>query len=194
MKTLTGNTRTRAGWFGKLVLQVEVARTIPPYSDSGGPAATSYYWRDATVEDLTPTQRWAQTGKQPERMLASPPREPSEPSNTPHEAKTRGRLLAALKAERAESEQLRKDVATISGQYANLLRTSAPDAAKAKQLDKLMRYMGSGVSEGWAKIYEIGAVAAWTDIDSALAHLDSLPECNVGLCERPFTVHAASKQ
>lgn len=43
---LTGRVRVRGGWFGKIVLQVEVVRTF-----CGGVAEND--WRDATVSDLS---------------------------------------------------------------------------------------------------------------------------------------------
>ena len=56
---LTGRVRPRLGWFGKLVLQVEVRSPQPHYPRAPRPgphdpwANGSYtYWRDATVEDL----------------------------------------------------------------------------------------------------------------------------------------------
>lgn len=39
---LTGKTRYRTGWFGKLILQVEVRGKH-----------SMFYWRDAKVEDLS---------------------------------------------------------------------------------------------------------------------------------------------
>ncbi len=51
--TLTGNTRHRLGWFGRLILQVEYSWQ---HSGSGrlqpGVSFTSTGWRDATVVDI----------------------------------------------------------------------------------------------------------------------------------------------
>lgn len=50
----TGNTRYRLSFFGKVILQVEVARrarSMNPYAqESSGGGYT--YWRDATMADL----------------------------------------------------------------------------------------------------------------------------------------------
>jgi hypothetical protein len=64
---LTGRTRGRAGWFGKLVMQVEVKSPWPRYPKAPRQGAYdpwsegSYlFWRDATVADL---QRLAALGR-----------------------------------------------------------------------------------------------------------------------------------
>lgn len=60
---LTGRHRHRAGWFGRLILQVEYA-TMEPHPGTEGRGTdwkpTGREWRDATVEDLaalTPYQK-----------------------------------------------------------------------------------------------------------------------------------------
>lgn len=60
----------------------------------------------------------------------------------------------------------------------NLARTNEA------RYEKLRSYMSSNVKEGWVRVEELGAIAAylsWNDFDQ---YLDSLPECNVGLCEK----------
>jgi hypothetical protein len=69
--------------------------------------------------------------------------------------------------------------------------------AQAKQIDalqadaeryrKLQCWMSSNVLEGWEKVEQLGALAAWDGHDAMTQELDSLPECNVGY-------HAARKQ
>jgi hypothetical protein len=54
--TLTGKTRYRANWRGKIILQVEYAyRCLPagarPTANGGG-IVTKYEWRDARVSDI----------------------------------------------------------------------------------------------------------------------------------------------
>lgn len=61
-RRLTGKTRGRRGWFGKLIMQVEVESPKPRYPKaprhpSQGPydpwSEGSYtFWRDATVTDV----------------------------------------------------------------------------------------------------------------------------------------------
>jgi hypothetical protein len=84
-------------------------------------------------------------------------------------------LLAAhdaeLAASRAEVERLRAD---------------------AERYQKLLRWMGSNAPEGWEKVEELGALCAWMGLDAAQEALDSMPECNVGLCEN--TARAALTQ
>ena len=48
---------------------------------------------------------------------------------------------------------------------------------------KLQRWMSSNVKEGWGVVEQLGAVAAWQGWDEMDQFLDSLEECNVGLCE-----------
>lgn len=48
---------------------------------------------------------------------------------------------------------------------------------------KLRRWMSSNRKEGWTEVEQLAAIAVylgWDDFDKAL---DSLPECNIGLCE-----------
>jgi hypothetical protein len=47
---LTGKRRFRRGWFGSLILQVQV-RTLDIDNFGGGEHST--FWRDARIEDLT---------------------------------------------------------------------------------------------------------------------------------------------
>jgi hypothetical protein len=56
-ETLTGNKRVRKGWFGKIILQVEVeqTRTRPPMNlreHICGTPETRKVWRDATPADV----------------------------------------------------------------------------------------------------------------------------------------------
>lgn len=48
---LTGNTRLRSTWRGKLVLQVEYSCSVTIY----GNASTSFGWRDAKTQDIKST-------------------------------------------------------------------------------------------------------------------------------------------
>lgn len=50
--------------------------------------------------------------------------------------------------------------------------------------EKLRRYMSSNVKDGWGKVENLGAIAAYLSWDDFDQYLDSLPECNVGLCEK----------
>lgn len=55
---LTGQSRHRAGWFGHLILQVEVRAPIPQGAvplkagEDIWARGETFYWRDASVEDL----------------------------------------------------------------------------------------------------------------------------------------------
>lgn len=55
----TGKTRVRRGWFGKLILQVEIKHPNPWYPKAPRPgpfdpwkAGHHLYWRDASIEDI----------------------------------------------------------------------------------------------------------------------------------------------
>lgn len=53
---------------------------------------------------------------------------------------------------------------------------------QARHYAKLRRWMTSNVKEGWSEVERIAAVGCylgWHDFDQ---YLDSLPECNLGLC------------
>lgn len=56
---LTGKTRVRLGWFGKMILQVQIKHPNPQYPRAPRPGpydpwANGHHliWRDATIEDL----------------------------------------------------------------------------------------------------------------------------------------------
>lgn len=49
---------------------------------------------------------------------------------------------------------------------------------------KLRNWMSSNTPEGWEKVVELGTVASWVGWDAMDRHLDDLPECNVGLCQK----------
>lgn len=53
----------------------------------------------------------------------------------------------------------------------------------AERYHKLRRWMSSNVKEGWNEVEKLGAIGAYLDWDTFDAQLDSLPVCNVGLCE-----------
>ena len=50
---MTGKTRFRVSFLGKLVLQVEYAHNVCDRPDLGDPDWIVKNWRDATIEDLT---------------------------------------------------------------------------------------------------------------------------------------------
>lgn len=50
---------------------------------------------------------------------------------------------------------------------------------------KLRGWMSSNVPEGWKKVENLGAVAAYMSWETMDQELDALPECNVGLCSPP---------
>lgn len=52
----------------------------------------------------------------------------------------------------------------------------------ADRYTKLRRWMSSNVPEGWSKVEQLGAVAAWLSWADFDQMLDDLPECNVGQC------------
>lgn len=57
------------------------------------------------------------------------------------------------------------------------------DAARYR---KLKEWMSSNVPEGWKEVENLGGIACHAGSDDFDAYLDSLPECNVGLCyKRP---------
>ena len=53
----------------------------------------------------------------------------------------------------------------------------------AERYRKLRRWMSSNVKEGWDEVTKLAAIACYLDWDTFDAELDSLPVCNVGLCE-----------
>jgi hypothetical protein len=62
----------------------------------------------------------------------------------------------------------------------------SPFEAVRKDADryrKLRHWMSSGVQEGWDEVTKLAAVAQYLSWDDFDRQLDSLPECNVGLCE-----------
>lgn len=53
IEKLTGNIRYRRGWFGRLVLQIEVSQPFGEYDGVGFYSTVNrILWRDAKVEDL----------------------------------------------------------------------------------------------------------------------------------------------
>lgn len=58
MANLTGHTRYRADWRGRLILQVE-ERVQGDYYATGPATEDRFRWRDACVEDLKPVLRGA---------------------------------------------------------------------------------------------------------------------------------------
>lgn len=61
-------------------------------------------------------------------------------------------------------------------------QTTNQDATRYK---KLRNWMSSNVKEGWNVVCQPGAVAAWQGWDDFDEYLDSLPECDMGLCSKP---------
>ena len=59
MSTLTGRTRYRTGWFGRLILQVEFRYVVDPLNINLlrfiGP---DLQWRDARRDDFEPADAW----------------------------------------------------------------------------------------------------------------------------------------
>lgn len=53
----------------------------------------------------------------------------------------------------------------------------------AERYRKLRHWMSSGVQDGWDEVMKLAAVAQYLSLDDFDKQLDSLPECNVGLCE-----------
>lgn len=60
------------------------------------------------------------------------------------------------------------------------------DEVCAERYRKLRRWMSSNVKEGWEEIERMGAVAAWMGWDHFDNYLDTLPECQYGLCSPPI--------
>ena len=56
------------------------------------------------------------------------------------------------------------------------------DTIDAERYRKLRRWMSSNVQEGWEQVERLGALACYMSWDDFDGYLDSLPECNVGLC------------
>lgn len=52
---------------------------------------------------------------------------------------------------------------------------------------KLRGWMSSNVPEGWNKVENLAAVAAYMSWETMDQELDALPECNLGLCAKPLT-------
>jgi hypothetical protein len=50
---------------------------------------------------------------------------------------------------------------------------------------KLRGWMSSNVPEGWNKVQNLAAVAAYMSWETMDQELDALPECNIGLCSPP---------
>lgn len=53
----------------------------------------------------------------------------------------------------------------------------------AERYKKLRQWMSSGVQEGWGEVTQLGAIAQYLSWDDFDKQLDSLPACNLGLCE-----------
>lgn len=53
----------------------------------------------------------------------------------------------------------------------------------AQRYAKLRYWMSSNVKEGWDEVEKLGAIACYLSLDDFDKYLDSLPECNFGLCE-----------
>ncbi|MNC14781.1 hypothetical protein D3C75_625690 [compost metagenome] len=53
----------------------------------------------------------------------------------------------------------------------------------AERYRKLRGWMTAGVQEGWNEVEKLGAIGAYLSWDDFDSQLDSLPVCNVGLCE-----------
>lgn len=71
-----------------------------------------------------------------------------------------------------------------------ILNSQLAEAQKnADRYEKLRKWMSSNVQEGWNEVERLGAIAAYVCWDEFDAYLDSLPECNVGLCYKRPTVH-----
>lgn len=58
---LTGRTRGRIGWFGRIIMQVEVKSPVPRFPSAPPPpeepydpweCGAYYFWRDATAQDI----------------------------------------------------------------------------------------------------------------------------------------------
>ncbi len=55
----------------------------------------------------------------------------------------------------------------------------------AERYLKLKKWMSSNVREGWEEVENLGGIACYAGFDEFDAYLDALPDCNVGLCEKP---------
>jgi len=73
-------------------------------------------------------------------------------------------------------DEARAEVASLKSENESL-------RADAERYRKLQRYMGSNVKEGWQEVEMLGGVCAWMSFEDMDACLDSLPVCNVGLCQ-----------
>lgn len=64
------------------------------------------------------------------------------------------------------------------------LQQRLADAQKgSERYEKLRRWMSSNVAEGWSEVEKLAAAACYVGWDAFDTQLDSLPVCNVGLCE-----------
>lgn len=57
------------------------------------------------------------------------------------------------------------------------------ETRNAQRYEKLRYWMSSNVKEGWDEVEKLGAIAAYLSLEDFDKYLDSLPECNFGLCE-----------
>jgi hypothetical protein len=83
MNPLTGRTRYRAGWFGRLIIQVEYA-TREPHEGTEGRGTdwlwTGRCWRDARVEDISHINPPASPKPISEHVSARHPLPPASPA------------------------------------------------------------------------------------------------------------------
>lgn len=89
--------------------------------------------------------------------------------------------------------------AALSGSFGRVLKERddlhkqvTVDGKNAARYQKLQRYMGANVKEGgWDEVEKLGGVCAWMGFTDMDQYLDSMPECNAGLCEstkRPTSI------
>lgn len=54
----------------------------------------------------------------------------------------------------------------------------------AQRYEKLRHWISSNVTGGWNEVCNLAAIATYQGFEEFDAYLDSLPECNVGLCQK----------
>lgn len=74
------------------------------------------------------------------------------------------------------------EVATLKQQLAEQPADNEDNRVNAARYKKLRRWMSSNVQEGWTVVEQLGAVASWQGWNEMDQYLDTLPECEHGLC------------
>jgi hypothetical protein len=74
------------------------------------------------------------------------------------------------------------EVAALKQQLAEQPADTEDNRVNAARYKKLRRWMSSNVQEGWTEVEHLGGIASWQGWNDMDQYLDTLPECEHGLC------------